>query len=318
VRFALSHTPLTFVLSCTPPSVPCIAWPGLLLGFSTRVADPRRCASWPGQEVQVEPELVSVGTLVEPVFPRPEVFPAGLLTSVGACVGAHCAVCPLGDVGGCAATASVCATSAPVPHASVLSVPECATSPLWVGAASCPVALALAFWRVSCPDCRRTCSPTGGVRGGLANSCGVLLLPLPPVGRLLVFRGPGNGRRHQLVSAGSWISPRRRGFTQSFVPCLAPLSRLCCPVPATTPCIAWPCLRLLCVHVSRTLGRRASKADRQLELELELVSAGARVALAVPPTCSRWAPCVGGGEFRHGASRTDIGRLDVSKDWRFL
>jgi hypothetical protein len=270
VRFALSHTPLTFVLSCTPPSVPCIAWPGLLLGFSTRVADPRRCASWPGQEVQVEPELVSVGTLVEPVFPRPEVFPAGLLTSVGACVGAHCAVCPLGDVGGCAATASVCATSAPVPHASVLSVPECATSPLWVGAASCPVALALAFWRVSCPDCRRTCSPTGGVRGGLASNCGVLLLPLPPVACVLVCRGLGNGCRHQLVSGGSRMSPWRRGFTlgvegidgRAFVgghnavclPCLTPLLRLCCPPPPALHFLA--CWWLVSPRVLCTLGRR--------------------------------------------------------------
>jgi hypothetical protein len=75
-----------------------------------------------------------------------------------------------------------------------VSKPGLELEPELVSAGACvePVfAVWSACWGVRVPDCHRTCFPTGGVLSGLANNCGVLLLP-PPVGRLLVgnvFRG---------------------------------------------------------------------------------------------------------------------------------
>jgi hypothetical protein len=127
----------------------------------------------------------------------------------------------VGDMGGWAVTVLVC---------DLPSLAPLLPLPFWLGPLSAWPPWPLRAGECASPDCRRACF---GALSGFPSSCGVLLLPLPPVAWLLVGntdRGLGYGYRHQLVSAGSWIACWRRGLTQSFLPCLTPLSRLWCPL----------------------------------------------------------------------------------------
>jgi hypothetical protein len=156
----------------------------------------------------------------------------------------------VGDMGGWAAAVRLCDLPSLAPPLLPL--------PLWLGPLSAWPPWPLRAGECASPDCRRACF---GALSGFPSSCGVLLLPLPPVAWLLVGntdRGLGYGYRHQLVSAGSWIACWRRGLTQSFLPCLTPLSRLWCPLrlPPSVPCISWSGLWLRSPRVSRTLVRR--------------------------------------------------------------
>jgi hypothetical protein len=109
----------------------------------------------------------------------------------------------------------------------------------------------------------------------------------PPVGRLLVCRGPGNGRRHQLVSGGSWMDESLEAgaltvlCALSHTPLTFVLSFLCPPPLLRGRACCWVSPR-----ASLTLGRRASwQVEGLVEVELEVVSAGSCVELCpwLPP-----------------------------------
>ena len=129
---------------------------------------------------------------------------------------------------------SVCVTSLRLPPPPLLPLP------LWLGPRAAWPPWPLRAGECAFPDCRRACF---GALSGFPHSCGVLLLPLPSVARLLVGntdRGLGYGYRHQLVSAGSWIARWRRGLTSLF--CLVSHPSHVCGVPPPLPPSLPPCL----------------------------------------------------------------------------